>query len=139
MKVSAQDLYDIEGWGMHVGSLALEARWSLEDYVSELASPQGNLFFCEEPLGFVLYRSLGEGEIEIMNMAVREKSRGHGRVVMSRFLNSLEDSTKKIFLEVRASNLAAIKLYESFAFQKVGQRPRYYKNGETAVLMLKVL
>jgi ribosomal-protein-alanine N-acetyltransferase len=58
---------------------------------------------------------------------------------MSRFLNSLEDSTKKIFLEVRASNLAAIKLYESFAFQKVGQRPRYYKNGETAVLMLKVL
>ncbi len=43
---------------------------------------------------------------------------------------------KKAFLEVRRSNLAAQKLYESFGFVVVGVRPRYYLDTqEDAFLM----
>ena len=42
-----------------------------------------------------------------------------------------------ITLEVRASNSAALQLYESGGFKRVGVRPRYYANdGEDAVIML---
>ena len=39
-------------------------------------------------------------------------------------------------LEVRASNQAAIGLYEKFGFVKAGVRPHYYEaGGEDAVIM----
>ena len=40
-------------------------------------------------------------------------------------------------LEVRASNLAARAFYASTGFVAVGQRPRYYANGEDALLMTR--
>ena len=43
-------------------------------------------------------------------------------------------------LEVRASNSAAMTLYNEFGFQIVGRRPRYYAdNKEDAVLMTHLL
>lgn len=48
----------------------------------------------------------------------------------------LDEDIKKIFLEVRKSNLAAIGLYEKLGFTMDGERKRYYSdNGETAILM----
>lgn len=41
----------------------------------------------------------------------------------------------KIQLEVRESNIAAIKLYERCGFTAVGVRKNYYANQENAVLM----
>jgi RimJ/RimL family protein N-acetyltransferase len=39
-------------------------------------------------------------------------------------------------LEVRKSNVAAIKLYEKFGFEVDGERKKYYRdNGEAALLM----
>lgn len=45
---------------------------------------------------------------------------------------------EKIFLEVRKSNITAIKFYESFGFKKIGERQNYYKdNNETALIYEK--
>ena len=40
--------------------------------------------------------------------------------------------SEKIFLEVRAGNHPAIKLYESFGFKLLSRRPAYYSDGEDA-------
>jgi ribosomal-protein-alanine N-acetyltransferase len=40
-------------------------------------------------------------------------------------------------LEVRASNIAAIGLYESAGFTKFNVRARYYADGEDAVEMMR--
>ena len=40
----------------------------------------------------------------------------------------------RVWLEVHEANQAAIKIYESFYFQKVGYRPRYYKDGGGALV-----
>ena len=42
-------------------------------------------------------------------------------------------------LEVRASNSAAIALYEQLGFKRVGIRARYYDSVEDAILMDKII
>jgi len=43
-----------------------------------------------------------------------------------------------IRLSVRASNLPAIRLYQVFGYQSVGSWPKYYQDGEDAVVMEKL-
>ena len=38
-------------------------------------------------------------------------------------------------LEVRVSNIGAIKLYENFGFKSAGVRPKYYPDGEDAMIL----
>ena len=45
-----------------------------------------------------------------------------------------KSSLRAIFLEVRPSNSAAIKLYESHGFAQISRRARYYSNGEDALV-----
>jgi ribosomal protein S18 acetylase RimI-like enzyme len=40
-----------------------------------------------------------------------------------------------VHLEVRASNEAARRFYGELGFDEVGARPRYYPDGEDAVLL----
>ena len=40
----------------------------------------------------------------------------------------------RLTLEVRESNAAARALYESFEMKVVGERARYYRDGETALV-----
>ncbi|MBN2876554.1 MAG: ribosomal protein S18-alanine N-acetyltransferase [Bacilli bacterium] len=46
-----------------------------------------------------------------------------------------EREVEEVTLEVKPSNVVAIKLYESFGFKTVSIRKNYYKNGEDAYLM----
>ena len=74
------------------------------------------------------------GEAHIINMAVHPDSRGGGmgKKLVKKVLN-----TKDVFfLEVRASNIPAQKLYEKYGFKKVGARKNYYEdNNEDALIM----
>jgi ribosomal-protein-alanine acetyltransferase len=75
--------------------------------------------------GFLVTREVAPGESEILNLAVDPAERRTG---VARRL--LEDALVRIkgtwFLEVRASNTAAIRLYESAGFTRVGERKNYY-------------
>ena len=42
-----------------------------------------------------------------------------------------------LFLEVRASNLPAIRAYEKFGMKQVGHRKAYYQDGEDALVFSK--
>lgn len=47
---------------------------------------------------------------------------------------------RKVYLEVRRSNVSAIDLYDKIGFQIIGTRPKYYTDtGEDAVIMMKSL
>ena len=75
----------------------------------------------------------------VMNVAVAEKHRRRG--IASTMLQSLFDVTndeaeRGYTLEVRVSNLAAIRLYERFGFVQRGVRRGYYTdNREDALIM----
>ena len=82
-------------------------------------------------------------DADITNIAVDEKfrNRGIGRALMEGLLRALSDrNIENVFLEVRESNNAAIRLYEREGFEKIGMRKKFYcKPVEDAILMAKKL
>jgi len=46
-----------------------------------------------------------------------------------------EYNAKEIILEVRVTNLAAIRLYDKLGFSRIRTLQAYYRNGENAQLM----
>jgi len=51
------------------------------------------------------------------------------------FKAMMSRGVKEIFLEVRVSNIPAIKLYEKFRMKIVDELPKYYADGENAYVM----
>ncbi len=51
-------------------------------------------------------------------------------------LNEVTQRRSKVLLEVSSSNLAAINLYEKHNFKLSSTRPRYYKNGDDALIFI---
>lgn len=77
------------------------------------------------------------GEAELLRIAVAPEARGQGlgRRLLSACQRELAgDGLHQLYLEVRASNAAAIGLYEACGWKPCGRRPRYYPDGEDAVL-----
>ena len=78
-------------------------------------------------------------EIHIATIAVHPDYRGLGFgkwLLAYALLAASEEGACKAFLEVRAGNLTAQKLYKDFGFEVSGVRPRYYRdNMEDALLM----
>ncbi|WP_257299871.1 ribosomal protein S18-alanine N-acetyltransferase [Haloarchaeobius sp. FL176] len=83
-------------------------------------------------------RALGH----IKDLAVHESRRGEGigRRLLARALATLatRDATS-VKLEVRVGNEPARSLYEDFGFEALRRVPRYYDDGEDALVMVRDL
>jgi ribosomal-protein-alanine N-acetyltransferase len=64
-----------------------------------------------------------------------------GRRIGAQLLEECEGQVgvRTVKLSVRASNEAALRLYRRMGYQQTGTWPRYYKGGEDAVVMEKIL
>ena len=77
------------------------------------------------------------GEGYVTNVAVLPDFRRMG-IAKKLIEHQLQNEMSFITLEVRESNLPAIKLYESCGFENVGIRPKFYTNPtENAIIMTK--
>jgi ribosomal-protein-alanine N-acetyltransferase len=93
--------------------------------------------------------SIAAGECHVLNVCVQPDlhNRGIGRRMLRRLLAlARRQEADTAFLEVRASNVAAIALYYSEGFDEVGLRRGYYPvsmndtvNREDAVVMARAL
>jgi ribosomal-protein-alanine N-acetyltransferase len=89
--------------------------------------------------GFLISNQLGD-EWEIENIVVTGSAQrgGLGTRLLSECLNLVrERGGQTIFLEVRASNLAARALYGKLAFVEAGRRKNYYENPPEDALILQ--
>ncbi len=86
--------------------------------------------------GFLVFRHTTPGELEILNMAVDPpvRRRGTARFLLERTLAQWRGTW---FLEVRESNSAAIRLYESIGFGRVGRREDYYHDPPEPAIVMK--
>jgi len=85
--------------------------------------------------------SVAAGEAHILNLCVKPKMQGQGlgRRLMNRLLTlAREHHAEEVFLEVRASNTPALRLYESIGFNEIGTRRSYYPaaNGREDAIIL---
>jgi len=106
------------------------AQWTTRDYARVV---QGDMtgWAAEEKsevAGFIVARRVAS-DLEILNFAVQPNSRNRG-VGAALLREALEWAAtfhgEKAFLEVRASNLAALRFYEHHGFEMTGRRARYY-------------
>lgn len=81
-----------------------------------------------------------EADIECIYTLTEYRRRGLAKQVLEHALEKLRQAgISRVFLEVRADNAPALKLYESMGFTRAGERKRYYKDGQTAIVMVNAL
>lgn len=106
--------------------------WVLEDTGRE----------CIDAYGVM---SLAAGEAHVLNLCVRPESQGHGlgRALLQGLVDKARQfKVESVFLEVRPSNVPAVKLYRSEGFAEIGLRKDYYPASggrEDAVVLVKRL
>lgn len=82
-------------------------------------------------------------EAELLTIGVRPdvQGKGYGRAMLNHMLTRMQNENRtRCHLEVRESNVRAIRLYESSDFVRVGLRKNYYRTAEGrehAVLMTR--
>jgi N6-L-threonylcarbamoyladenine synthase/ribosomal-protein-alanine N-acetyltransferase len=78
-----------------------------------------------------------QGDIQTVTVAESARGRGIGRLLLTELLAEAERrGADEVFLEVRAGNEVAQRLYASLGFERIAVRPRYYQpGGEDAWVM----
>lgn len=124
--------------------------WSAAEFGQLLTSPTSLGSAALDPAkgalrGFALSR-LVAGEAEILTIAVDPAWRRHGvgkDLLRAHLAEVARAGAATIFLEVDASNVAALALYARFGFVKVGERAGYYRRADgkpaTALVMRRDL
>jgi ribosomal-protein-alanine N-acetyltransferase len=88
--------------------------------------------------GYIVFWLVAD-EMHILNLAVAPDSRRRGiarRLVLAGIKHARAKGARRAFLEVRASNIAAQKLYSSLGFMGTSLRRDYYDSPvEDAVVM----
>ena len=95
----------------------------------------------DELIGFATLTLVhGDAEVERICIIKNRQNLGLGRVMLVTAIDVLRFlKAESIFLEVKAGNVPANKLYASNGFINTGRREAYYKNGEDCLLMKKDL
>ena len=123
---------------------AFQDPWSKQDFINELERNPYSCIYVKEFNGEVVaYVDLwiAYENAEIANIAVKKEflHQGIASELMQYCLQKIQQSKCENFtLEVRVSNMNAIKLYEKFGFQTVSKRKKYYADGEDAYLMVQL-
>jgi ribosomal-protein-alanine N-acetyltransferase len=106
--------------------------WSLENFKAVFRYEYNHYLTAwdgEEIVGFIgLMEVAGEGDITNVAVLPSHRKRGIGdQLVSSMIALAKEREISKIMLEVRASNEAAIHLYEKYGFEFLCIRKNYYQ------------
>ncbi|MGI9524816.1 MAG: GNAT family N-acetyltransferase [Hyphomicrobiaceae bacterium] len=108
--------------------------WRSDDIMPLLSDP-GVLAWVSSyqgaHVGFGVFRTVARDEAEILTLGVLPNFRRLG--IARRILHHARRELKarhceRLYLEVDAGNVAAIKLYEGSGFEVVASRPKYYAN-----------
>lgn len=124
---------------VHALEQEIGGSWTLDSVRSQLRLPSTLAWVAP---GAHLLSALVVDEAEVVLLAVSPSQRRQGRaraVLVAAEAAWRQRGATSAWLEVRASNLPALVLYTSHGWEPVGRRPRYYGDGEDAVLMRKVL
>jgi len=115
--------------------------WKRDDFWREAQNELATYIVGELDGKIVAYAGawVSFNQAEVMSVAVIPELRGQGvgTILFGELIQAVKArGATAITLEVRPSNTAAIKLYQSFGLRSVGRRRGYYlDNGEDALIM----
>ena len=118
--------------------------WSRAFFEKELATPFARLMVAVEEavprpqvIGYTCRWRVTD-EVHLLNVAVHPERRGlgHGRALVAGVVGEAEAARARVvYLEVRAGNVIARRLYRQLGFRDLGVRRGYYGPGQDAVVM----
>ncbi|HJQ82811.1 MAG TPA: ribosomal protein S18-alanine N-acetyltransferase [Candidatus Binatia bacterium] len=118
--------------------------WSRAFFEKELATPFARLVVAEEEVpprprvvGYTCRWRVTD-EVHLLNVAVHPERRGlgYGRELVARVVEEARGAASRVvFLEVRAGNVIARRLYRQLGFKDLGVRRGYYGPGQDAIVM----
>ncbi|HLT84050.1 MAG TPA: ribosomal protein S18-alanine N-acetyltransferase [Phototrophicaceae bacterium] len=116
--------------------------WPRAVYLTELTLPGRYYVAAERDGKLVGYAGIALGDdAEVMTIGVAAESRGQG-VGAQLLADLLEQAraarSRHVFLEVRAGNDVAQRLYRRAGFEPIGTRPRYYGDEDAVVMRLRL-
>lgn len=126
------DVYEIE-------KACFSSPWSRADLAKQLDLETSHFLVADVDGRAVGYMGLQifSGEGYVTNVAVLPEYRGQG-IALALINEQLKNKMGFITLEVRESNVPAIRLYEKAGFENMGIRPKFYSNPtENAIIMTK--
>ena len=84
---------------------------------------------CSTLIGYgIVLVAADQGELANIAVVATYRGRGVGRLLLNDLLERARAAgVRQLFLEVRVSNEAALRLYASAGFEEVGRRPNYYQ------------
>ena len=90
------------------------------------------VFNNDELVSFIL-GLLVVGELDVVSIGTARAVQrvGHARLLLRSAMQ--HPGIKRIFLEVRENNLAAIRLYQTLGFEQLGVRKKYYEGTTDAI------
>jgi ribosomal-protein-alanine N-acetyltransferase len=127
---------------------ACAAQWTprqWQDIFHSQFPPRLAWIACKESTGDsagFLVAQCGSPEWELENLAVlpHYRRQGIGAALLSALLaQARARQAERVLLEVRVSNLSAIRLYGQGGFQLLARRPGYYQNPEEDALLFEHL
>ncbi len=121
----------------------MDCPWTEAQVSDEIADERVTFLVAENGgalIGYVSAKTTLD-ECEFGNIAVAEnyRRRGAASALMTELFRAVASAgARKVFLEVRSDNIAAVSLYERFGFEVLRVRSGYY-NGKDATVMIKNL
>jgi [ribosomal protein S18]-alanine N-acetyltransferase len=120
---------------------AFPVPWKRAYFASEVGEPFRFNKVIRGPGGELagyLFCAFAAGEIHVHKIAVSEGWRRKGVAFLlmdDLFEFAVRTGGEEIYLEVRPSNGPAREFYRTMGFREVGRRPRYYLDGEDALVL----
>ena len=123
-----------EAYGKH--------HWAKSSFYDEMSNNLAKYYVAKLPSGELVgyagtWHIIDEGHITTIAVK-KEFLRNHiGEAIIQKIIDDCyKNNIKYLTLEVRVSNIPAIKLYEKYGFQSLGTRKGYYQdNNEDALIM----
>ncbi len=120
--------------------------WTSTGMSSELANAQTYYLVAHRPefpsviegyAGLFAPRGAQQGDIQTIAVAASARRTGLGRLLMLALITEArERGVEQVFLEVRADNPGAQKLYDALGFERIAVRTAYYQpDGVDAIVM----
>ena len=136
---SARDLPAVVG----IERVSFSDPWTVGMFTRHLPPRAGAQFLVADKSGDILGFALSQAvmdESELLNIAVAPAARKNGvgaELLDAMMVRCTKAGAASMWLEVRASNASAHRLYESRGFVSAGLRKRYYQSPREDAIVLR--
>lgn len=123
--------------------------WSTDSMAAELANPHTYYLVAFQPetpdavdgyAGLLAPSGAAEGDVQTIAVAEGARRHGVGRALLGGLVSEAgRRGASEVFLEVRADNPTAQRLYAAFGFEQLGVRRGYYQPDNVDAIVMRLI